>query len=667
MPKLDDELKALGRGLTPDVDTDATLNAVRQRATGPKPNARLRHVGLVVAIGLIAIAGIAPLSLAFRGAHRAPAASATPSRNVPFSFQGTLAFFANPINASFTSAYATSLYTVTGSDAPVRVQLHHGSGLPYADHFVGGISWSPDGSRVVAIAWEPDDYTKHGSGPLNTLVIIDMATGRETYLTTTFGAVSAVWSPAGDQIALAVCGGIGSGVYLVQPDGSGIRKLAGRITDCDVGVTWSPDGSRIGFTAADVLRSNDNIYVMAADGSGLRRIGRGTGGIQEISWSPDGKTLAYTDFNSSTSHIYLIGADGSDPRLVASGATSPNWSPDGTALAVVGGGNKVLILDQSGHQIGTLNNIAGLHLDHGIAWSPIVPPTTTATPTAPPTSYTFPGTIAMVGGSRRGDLSAVLYTVTGSGQPRLVAKFPGGCVRSPSFSPDGSQLVAIACRWRGRPGDFLVVVDMRTGHLTWLTNVPAEAYYAAWSPLGNEIAVSNSYGIFLIRPDGGGFKRLTHTGRNAQCYDDSGVTWSPDGSQIAFARTDCSLLSASRDDSGIYVMNADGSGLHMVFHSDSTQGGLGEIAWSPDSKTLAFDYTGSVYLMSQDGTGIRPLVVGEQTPTWSPDGGAIAVIQSFLGVRRGGVMIVDLSGRQLEEVRVPPGTTVVGLKWSPHS
>jgi Tol biopolymer transport system component len=211
---------------------------------------------------------------------------------------------------------------------------------------------------------------------------------------------------------------------------------------------------------------------------------------------------------------------------------------------------------------------------------------------------------------------------------------------------------------------------MKTGQETWLTHVRTYATHAAWSPLGNEIAFSSTEGVFLIGPDGNGFKRLTHTGRNAPCYDDSGVTWSPDGSQIAFARTDCEFVpSAIRDDSGIYVMNADGSGLHLVFHSDSTQLDLGDITWSPDSATLAFDYTGGVYVISPDGTGLRPLVLKAQSPVWSPDGGAIGVMPYFVGgLRRPGVvLIVDTSGRKLAAVRLPPATQVTGFAWSSRS
>jgi len=47
-------------------------------------------------------------------------------------------------------------------------------------------------------------------------------------------------------------------------------------------------------------------------------------------WSPDGSTIAF----KRGKDIYLVDADGTDLRVLASG-TAPDWSPDGTTLAYV--------------------------------------------------------------------------------------------------------------------------------------------------------------------------------------------------------------------------------------------------------------------------------------------------------------------------------------------
>ena len=54
---------------------------------------------------------------------------------------------------------------------------------------------------------------------------------------------------------------------------------------------WSPDGKRIAFTSN--RDGNYEIYVMNADGTGLRNLTQPPGAGQLRAWSPDGKRLAF--------------------------------------------------------------------------------------------------------------------------------------------------------------------------------------------------------------------------------------------------------------------------------------------------------------------------------------------------------------------------------------
>ncbi len=77
--------------------------------------------------------------------------------------------------------------------------------------------------------------------------------------------------------------------------------------------------------------------------------------------------------------------------------------------------------------------------------------------------------------------------------------------------------------------------------------------------------------ICVVRGDGTGLRRLAADAR--------GPAWSPDGSKIAYTS-----LSAS----GVFVMNADGSGKRRV---TPAPGGVGWIAWSPDGRRILFSTT----------------------------------------------------------------------------
>jgi hypothetical protein len=83
-----------------------------------------------------------------------------------------------------------------------------------------------------------------------------------------------------------------------------------------VDFSWSPDGSQIAFTRRmsyfDGVRSG--IYVMDADGSNLRKLTDG----ESLSWSPDGGQIALSPdgsrivFGSERSHSYYFSEDNFD-------------------------------------------------------------------------------------------------------------------------------------------------------------------------------------------------------------------------------------------------------------------------------------------------------------------------------------------------------------------
>ncbi len=211
----------------------------------------------------------------------------------------------------------------------------------------------------------------------------------------------------------------------------------------------------------------------------------------------------------------------------------------------------------------------------------------------------------------------------------------------PSLSPDG-QTVFFSSRDTGNYEIYSI--DINGNNLQKITNNIGALYAPELSPNGEWIVFTkNGDGLWLIRPDGTGLKRLTNR-------DDIDPSWSPDGSMISFA----SSRAGARQ---LFVMNADGSNIQQVTNLNNMGG---RNTWSPDGTKLAF-YRGefgdrNIYVINVDGTGLVKLTDGGDNlgPSWSPDGNWIA----FTSFRDGNNEIYIIH---------PDGTGLTRLTNSPIS
>jgi hypothetical protein len=166
-------------------------------------------------------------------------------------------------------------------------------------------------------------------------------------------------------------------------------------------------------------------------------------------------------------------------------------------------------------------------------------------------------------------------------------------------------------------------------------------------------------GIYSVELDGSHPKLLTDPRGNADQ-----PAWSPDGSSIAFALEDPSHSSASQ---GVYLMNADGSGLRklVAVHGDTYT------AWSPDGKAVYFvdgpdDKSGKLFEVTVANGQVRAIFGAEgcwiQDPAVAPDGTIAVDVQCDDGSRW--IELMNPNGdeaRRLESVEHPEW----GPAWAP--
>ncbi len=150
-----------------------------------------------------------------------------------------------------------------------------------------------------------------------------------------------------------------------------------------------------------------------------------------------------------------------------------------------------------------------------------------------------------------------------------------------AYSPDGKRIVY---RTMGPDGDGLRIMNLEDRSVTILTmeydNFPA------WSPRGDLIAfvrkVNGDFDVFTVRPDGKDARQLTHSKGN-----DAHPAWSTDGEKIVFASTrmgfkdEALYTSAPQPYGELFVMRYDGTQVEQLTDNQWEDGGP---AWQPQKK-----------------------------------------------------------------------------------
>ena len=307
---------------------------------------------------------------------------------------------------------------------------------------------------------------------------------------------------------------------------------------------WTPGGEHIvlGIALNDV--EDGEAYQVRTDGSNIKRISKEEDDryLVEVGHdiSPDGKRVVYVTSRHQRGRgtdIETSKLDGSDRRrLTRDGIVSgaPQWSPDGTPIAYVDGDIEIIHADGTRKSTIRFPGDIGPHAGRGPIWSP-----------DGQTIVFVARTKEFYADSKKG---AVLYTVNVDGtgrQEAFATPFPNSWTRPisrPSWSPDG-QYLAFALYFdesdiHDENGVYVVKPD-GTG-LRRLVAWPEQVESVDWSPDGEEILTGNGLIVKIVDGD---TRRVLPLGLSKR------TVWSPDGSQMAVLTRGGQLIVANRDGS----------------------------------------------------------------------------------------------------------------------
>lgn len=252
-------------------------------------------------------------------------------------------------------------------------------------------------------------------------------------------------------------------IYVINADGTNLKRLTTN-TGAEFDPKWSPDGKRIVYRdSRRGVNHDDEIYVMNADGSGQANLSNSPSSDEwGPAWSPDGTKIA---FNSTRAHpqlpqLFVMNADGSGVKqLTEREAEYPTWSPDGTKIAFMSSGP---------------------------------------------------------------DYEIYVINADGSDETRLT--YSPGEDGWPAWSPDGKKIVFASerddCRLSSRP-DCKKSGDIGPFYDLWIMNADGSgqtrltqifSQFSAWSPDGQYLVFNSGGGLFVMKADGSAVTQLPVSG-----------------------------------------------------------------------------------------------------------------------------------------------------------
>jgi len=414
----------------------------------------------------------------------------------------------------------------------------------------GQPSVSPDG-RTVAFVSSRDGKWR--------IWLKQLQSGSETALTAGPTDFSPRFSPDNEWILYTHEGAL----YRIPSLGGEPRKLLDYVAEAN----WSPDGRQVVFlrTVLEGPKVTSEVGIdSVAEGTSriVRRFENRL--LSSLSWSPDGSTIALTEFRAGTvgtpvRTVTLLSADGQNARelecpLRGGVISGVSWSGDGQ--------NIVYEIPESPADVGSINASGVGSIQHILLQNVKTGKARTLFTTQSPGSrveIAAPGRIIFDEMVMRSNLREMPIDPQSGDAPRWLTR--GSSIdRQPYYTPDGSSVIFSSAQ----SGDADVwEVSVKTNALRRLTDHPAldwDPFMMSDGKLAWSSNRSGNFEIWMAERDGGSPRQVSHDGIDAE-------------NPAAFPGGWVVYASSQAAHPGLWKMRADGSEATLLVP--------GNVAW-PD-------------------------------------------------------------------------------------
>lgn len=385
----------------------------------------------------------------------------------------------------------------------------------------------------------------------------------------------------------------------------------GRISDPQI----SPDGRTIAFVVTYHSKSenstNSNIYLVPLAGGSIRQLTSAKGQNANPKWSPDGRTLFFVSSRDGESQVWKIPVGGGEAQKVTTIST----------------GVSGLVHSRDGKWLGFSSEI-------------------------------YPDCVTDDCNKKKNEEMA---------RSKVKAKmFESLPYRVWNHWKDGKRSHFFVQRTSGDGAIDLTTGDYDTPPIDLGGYVDYDI-----SPDGKEavftrntdpmLAISTNNDLFIVPIEGGTPKRITTNPAN-----DNQPLYSPDGKYIAYRRMERAGFEADQQELVLYE-RATGNHINLTRGSAYS---VGEVAWSPDSKSLTFDAddkgSHSIFRIGIADRMIVPLITNgyNRSLRIAPDGKKIVFIRESMN-QPADMFTMDVSGKNLSQLTFLNRERVAELEMHP--